>query len=80
MSDLDEPATAFWTPDPHIGILRITKKRFGTLWDALTFVMEESDPHKRSRVQIVTNEGEFLAFGDIEKRYKLVDKVEKRGQ
>jgi hypothetical protein len=80
MSNLDAPATVFWTPDPRIGALRVTKKRFGTLWDAFTFVMEESDPDKRSRVQIVTNEGEFLAFGDIEKRYSGLEKVEKRGQ
>lgn len=71
MSDLDEPATVFWTPDPHIGMLSITKKHFGTLRTALKFVMEESDPHKRNRVQIVTNGGKFLAFGDIVKQYKV---------
>jgi len=79
MSDLDEPATVFWTPDSHIGMLRITKKRFGTLRKALKFVMEESDPLERNRVQIVTNEN-FLALGDIEKRYKVAAATEKRDQ
>lgn len=80
MNDLNEPATVFWPPDPHIGMLRVPTKRFGTLRDALVFVMEECDPRKRRQVQIVTNDGEFLAFGDIEKRRKVVDKAEKTGQ
>jgi hypothetical protein len=72
MSDLDEPATVFWTPDPHIGMLRLATKRFSTLRDTVKFVMEESNPHKRSRVQVVTSEGIFLALADLEKRYKQV--------
>jgi hypothetical protein len=69
MSDLDEPATVFWTPETHTRMLGIAKERFSALRDALKFVMEDSDPHKRSRVQIVTSEGIFLALADIEKRY-----------
>jgi hypothetical protein len=70
MSDLAEAATVFWTSEPHTAGQGITIQRFRTLRDALKFVMEDSDPHKQSRVQIVTSEGVFLAFADIEKRYK----------
>jgi hypothetical protein len=70
MGDLDEAATVFWTTEPHTAVQGIAKHRFRTLRDALKFVMEDSDPHKQSRVQIVTSEGVFLALADIERRYK----------
>jgi hypothetical protein len=70
MSNLDEPATVFWTPEPHVGVVGIDKKRFGTLRDALKYVIQDSDPHKRGRVQIVISDGQFLALADIEMRYR----------
>jgi hypothetical protein len=70
MSDLDEAATVFWTAELYTAVQGIAKQRFRMLRDALKFVMEDSDPHKQSRVQIVTSEGVFLAFADIERRYK----------
>jgi hypothetical protein len=70
MSNLDEPATVFWTPERQTGKLSLAKKRFSTLRNAFKFVMEESDPHTRNRVRIVTNDGIFLALAEIEKRYK----------